>query len=817
MAVQGIYQDNGVIRDPVCGMDVDPADDQYAHNHEGQEYHFCAKRCYERFRDDPETFILATDPVCGMSVERARSRFMAKHRGERFFFCSGSCQEKFVQASDAYLADRPPAEPVPEGTLYTCPMDPEIIREAPDDCPICGMALEPMMPSLDDAPNPELVDFKRRLTIGAPLALAVLVLEMGGHLGIPFEHWLGPTVYRWLLALLATPVVLWIGAPFFRRGWASIVSRNLNMWTLIAIGTGAAFLFSIIGLLSPNLFPVEVQVEDGGPPAYFEAAAVIIVLVLVGQVLELTARERTGDAIRALLSLAPKTARRVTENGDEDVLIDDVRVGDRLRVRPGESVPVDGVVIEGKSAVDESMITGEPLPIEKDVDEPVTGGTLNKSGSFIMLADRIGADTTLAKIVELVAKAQRTRAPIQALADRVAAWFVPTVVAIALIAFAAWLALGPAPALPYALVAAVSVLIIACPCALGLATPMSIMVATGRGAKMGVLVRDAEALERLAEIDVLVIDKTGTLTEGRPSLTDCQPAMGFEESELLALAASLEQGSEHPLADAILEAATGRNLALSPCTDFAAVAGQGIRGNVGGRDAALGNRAMMSALAVDVSPFAEASLQLEKEGKTVMFVALEGAAFGLIAVADRIKKTTPAAIQALRATGMQIIMATGDNSRTAAAIAKEVGIDDVHAEVLPEGKAALVEDLRHRGQAVAMAGDGINDAPALAAADVGIAMGSGADVAVESAGITLVKGDLRGLLQARQLAQATMRNIRQNLLFAFIYNAAGVPIAAGILYPLFGILMSPMIAALAMSLSSVSVIGNALRLRRSAL
>ena len=817
MAVQETYQDNEVIRDPVCGMDIDPAGNKYAHNHEGQEYHFCAERCYERFRDDPETFILATDPVCGMSVERARSRFMAKHRGERFFFCSGSCQERFEREPDAYLADRPPAEPVPEGTLYTCPMDPEIVRDAPDDCPICGMALEPMMPSLDDAPNPELVDFKQRLMIGVPLALAVLVLEMGGHLGIPFEHWLGPTVYRWLLALLATPVVLWIGAPFFRRGWASIVSRNLNMWTLIAIGTGAAFLFSITGLLMPGLFPVEVQVEGSGPPVYFEAAAVIIVLVLVGQVLELTARERTGDAIRALLSLAPKTARRATENGDEDVLIDDIRVGDRLRVRPGESVPVDGVVIEGKSAVDESMITGEPLPIEKGVNEQVTGGTLNKSGSFIMLADRIGANTTLAKIVGLVAKAQRTRAPIQALADRVAAWFVPTVVAIALIAFAVWLTLGPTPAFSHALIAAVSVLIIACPCALGLATPMSIMVATGRGAKMGVLIRDAEALERLAEINVLVIDKTGTLTEGHPSLTDCQPAMGIEANALLTLAASLEQGSEHPLADAILQAAADRGLALARCMDFAVVAGQGIHGNVGGRHAALGNRAMMAALDVDVSPLSEVALRLEKEGKTVMFVAREGAAFGLVAVADRIKETTPVAIQALRATGMQIIMATGDNSRTAAAIAKKVGIDDVRTEVLPEGKAALVEKLRSQGQPVAMAGDGINDAPALAAADVGIAMGSGADVAVESAGVTLIKGDLRGLLQARQLAQATMRNIRQNLVFAFIYNAAGVPIAAGILYPLFGILMSPMIAALAMSLSSVSVIGNALRLRRSAL
>ncbi|MEM8948638.1 MAG: heavy metal translocating P-type ATPase [Pseudomonadota bacterium] len=816
MAVEDRLQNEDIIRDPVCGMTVDPGRGKPVPDHDGRRYHFCAERCRERFLDDPGAFIEATDPVCGMTVERADARFMAKHRGGRFFFCSATCQEAFERAPDDYLADEP-TEEAPPGTLYTCPMDPEVISEKPDDCPICGMALEPMMPSLDDGPNPELVDFKRRLRIGAPLALAVLVLEMGGHLGIPFEHWVGATAYRWLQALLAAPVVFWIGAAFFKRGWASIANRSPNMWTLIAIGTGAAFAFSLAALLLPGLFPLGLRSEGAGPPIYFEAAAVIITLVLVGQVLELMARERTGDAIRALLNLAPKIARRVTDGGDEEVRVDDVRPGDRLRVRPGEGVPVDGMVVDGSSAVDESMITGEPLPVEKGIDDRVTGGTLNKAGSFVMQADRVGTDSMLARIVALVAKAQRTRAPVQALADKVAAWFVPTVVGIAVIAFATWLAFGPAPAVSYALVAAVSVLIIACPCALGLATPMSIMVATGRGAQMGVLVRDAEALERLAKADVLVIDKTGTLTEGRPTLTDCQTAGGLTESELIALAASLEQGSEHPLADAVLSAAKERGLALSPSTDFTAEPGRGIRGIISGKKVALGNLTMMQAEGVDLSPFTEAAECLEADGKTVMFVALDGEAGGLLAVADRIKETTPDAIQALGAAGMQVIMATDDNQRTAAAVADLSGIADIRAEVLPEDKAALVNELQRLGRTVAMAGDGVNDAPALAAADVGIAMGNGADVAVESAGITLVKGDLRGLLQARGLATATMRNIRQNLLFAFVYNAAGVPVAAGILYPSLGILMSPMIAAIAMSLSSVSVIGNALRLRTSRL
>lgn len=807
-----------VTRDPVCAMLVDPATSDVRAEHDDRTFHFCAERCRERFVDAPHSFVEAIDPVCGMSVERASARFVAKHRHERFFFCSEHCRKKFEEAPEAFLGDRPAAEPMPEGTLYTCPMDPEILRDQPDDCPICGMALEPMTPTLDDGPNPELLDFKRRLWLGAPLALALLVLDMGGHLGVPFERWFGSTPYRWILALLATPVVLWIGAPFFKRGWASIVNRSPNMWTLIALGTGSAYLFSLAALLLPGLFPPSLRIEGGGPPLYFEAAAVIIMLVLVGQVLELIARERTGDAIRALMSLAPKTARRVGEAGDEDIAIERVQPGDRLRVRPGESVPVDGVVTEGRSAVDESMITGEPLAMEKAPGDGITGGTLNKAGSFVMRADKVGADTMLARIVALVAKAQRSRAPIQAVADRVAAWFVPTVVTIAVIAFLAWLALGPTPAFAYALVAAVSVLIIACPCALGLATPMSIMVATGRGAQAGVLIRDAEALERLADVDTLVIDKTGTLTEGRPTLTDCRPAVGrLGEARLVMLAASLEQGSEHPLAEAVVEGARDRGIALLPASDFLATVGKGIQGTVDGQRVALGNTAMMQDLGIDASSFVEAADMLQDDGKTTLYVAVDGEAVGLLAIADRIKETTSSALQALQGGGLDIVMATGDTSRTATAVAKQLGIDDVRAGVRPEEKAALIEDLRRSGHRVAMAGDGVNDAPALATADVGIAMGTGADVAVESAGITLVSGDLHGLLKARRLAATTMRNIRQNLFFAFAYNAIGVPIAAGVLYPIFGILLSPMIAALAMSCSSVSVIANALRLRHQPL
>ncbi len=802
-----------ITRDPVCGMTVDPAAGKPTHDHAGHAFHFCNPKCRDKFVADPDAYLTATDPVCGMDVARATARFMSKHEGARHYFCSERCQTRFEAEPAAFLGDRPAPEPMPVGTQYTCPMDPEIVRDAPGDCPICGMALEPMTPSLDAGPNPELVDFRRRLWIGAPLAAAVAALEMGGHLGLPVGDWFGHANLPWIQFALATPVVAWVAAPFFRRGWSSVATGNLNMWTLIALGTGAAYLYSIVATVAPGLFPAALAGMHGLPPVYFEAAAVILILVLVGQIMELSARERTGDAIRALMNLAPKTARRVTDAGEEDVALEAVVVGDRLRVRPGEAVPVDGEVLEGRSAVDESMLTGEPLPVEKTAGDPVTGGTLNRTGGFVMRAEKIGADTMLARIVAMVAHAQRSRAPIQALADKVAGWFVPAVVGVAVIAFAAWMVWGSTPALGYAVVAAVSVLIIACPCALGLATPMSIMVATGRGAQAGVLIRDAEALERFAKVDVLIVDKTGTLTEGRPSLTDVIAAEGFSDDEVLALAAGLERGSEHPLAEAIVKGAETRGVAIPAAEDFAAVTGKGVTGRIGGRAVALGNRAMMAEAGADIVALAARTEALQTEGKTAMFVSVDGHVAGLVAVADRVKETTPEAIRALHEAGLRVIMATGDNARTAAAVAGPLGIDEVRAEVSPEDKAALVAELRAQGLSVAMAGDGVNDAPALAAADVGIAMGTGADVAVESAGFTLVKGDLTGILRARKLSQATMRNIRQNLFFAFVYNAAGVPIAAGLLYPLMGVLLSPIVAAVAMSLSSVSVIGNALRLR----
>jgi Cu+-exporting ATPase len=801
-----------ITRDPVCGMTVDPEAGKPTASHDGHVYHFCHDGCRAKFEADPEAYIQAEDPVCGMTVNRAAARHMAKHAAERFYFCSGRCKEKFEAAPDDYLGDRPAPEPMPEGTLYTCPMDPEIVQEGPGDCPICGMALEPMMPSANAGPNPELIDFRRRLWIGAPLALAVLVLEMGGMLGLPWADWFGGTTVRWLQFLLATPVVVWVAQPFFKRGWSSIVTGNLNMWTLIAIGTGAAYGFSLVSLALPGIFPAALQGHHG-PPLYFEASAVILILVLVGQVMELTARDRTGDAIRALMDLAPKTARRVTDAGEEDVPLDAVQTGDRLRVRPGESVPVDGTVAEGRSSVDESMITGEPVPVEKTEGDAVTGGTLNKTGSFVMTAEAVGSDTVLSRIVAMVAQAQRSRAPIQALADRVAGYFVPAVIGIAILAFILWLAFGPSPALGYAVVAAVSVLIIACPCALGLATPMSIMVATGRGAQAGVLIRDAEALERFAKMDVLVVDKTGTLTEGRPSMTDVLALGDHDETRVLALAAALERGSEHPLAEAILSGAEERGVPRLEATDFDAVTGKGVRGSVDGATVALGNARLMEDLGIDPAEVESRIAGLQDDGKTAMLLGVDGQLAGIVAVADRIKETTAGAIRDLHGAGLRIVMATGDSQRTAEAVARELGIDEVRAGVSPEDKAALVEELKGNGLSVAMAGDGVNDAPALAAADVGIAMGTGADVAVESAGVTLVKGDLRGIVRARVLAQATMRNIRENLFFAFVYNSAGVPVAAGILFPFFGVLLSPMIAAAAMSLSSVSVIGNSLRLR----
>ena len=694
-------------------------------------------------------------------------------------------------------------------------MHPEVVRDRPDACPHCGMALEPMMPAAASGPNPELTDFRRRLRIGAPLALAVLLLDMSGHLGVPVADWLGARLHAWLQFALATPIVVWLARPVFERGWASIGNRSPNMWTLIALGAGAAYLFSTASVLAPGLFPASVRDAHGLPPVYFEAAAIILVLVLTGQVLELSARDRTGDAIRALLDLAPAHARRVRGGAEEDVPLDLVRAGDRLRVRPGEAVPVDGVVLTGGGSADESMITGEPMPVEKTAGDAVTGGTLNRSGSFVMRADRVGADTLLARIIELVARAQRSRAPIQALADRVAGWLVPVVAAVAAAACAAWLIFGPPPALPFAVIAAVSVLIIACPCALGLATPMSIMVAAGRGARSGVLIRDADALERFAEVDVLIVDKTGTLTEGRPALTDVVPAPGFDAARVLSLAAALERASEHPLADAVVRGAAERG---APRLDaeperFLAVAGKGVRGRVDGREVALGNGAMLRDAGVDPAPLLAASQELQEAGKSVLFAAVDGAPAGVVAVADRVKETAPHAIGALRGAGLRIVMATGDNRRAAEAVGRALGIDEVHAGIGPEEKGALVDSMRARRLKVAMAGDGVNDAPALAAADVGIAMGTGADTAIESAGITLVQGDLGGIVRARRLARATMRNIRQNLFFAFVYNGVGVPVAAGVLYPVAGVLLSPAIAAVAMSLSSVSVIANALRLR----
>ncbi|APE44603.1 copper-translocating P-type ATPase [Sulfitobacter alexandrii] len=805
-----------VIRDPVCGMTVDPDAGKPTAEHDGRTYHFCCDGCRKKFEADPEGYRTAEDPVCGMTVDRASAAHMAKHAGARFYFCSDRCRSRFEAEPEAFLGDRPAPEPMPEGTMYTCPMDPEIVQDHPGDCPICGMALEPMNPTLDSGPHPEYVDFKRRLWITAPMAAVVFVLEMGSHVGIPFDRWMGHTAFVWVQFLLATGVV-WFTRMFFKRAWNSIRNRSPNMWTLIGLGTGAAYLFSIVSLLAPDVLPAQMADGMGMTPVYFEATAVILVLVLLGQVMELAARERTGDAIRALMDLAPKTARRVSGEGEEDVPLDALHAGDILRVRPGESVPVDGVVTRGRSSIDESMITGEPVPVEKVEGATVTGGTLNKTGSFLMEARTVGDDTTLNRIVQMVAQAQRSRAPIQAVADRVAGYFVPAVVACALLAFVAWWVFGPAPALTYAFVAAVSVLIIACPCALGLATPMSIMVATGRGANAGVLIRDAEALERFAGVDVLIVDKTGTLTEGKPTLTDVVPQGDIHEVELLTLVAALERGSEHPLAEALVAGAEERGASRQDSTDFESVTGKGVTGTVDGRRVALGNEALMRELSVGVEALADRAATLQAEGKTAMFVAVDGQPAGLVAVADRVKQTTPDAIRALHGLGLRIVMATGDAQVTAQAVASEMNIDEVHAGVSPEDKGALVKRLRDEGLSVAMAGDGVNDAPALAEADVGIAMGTGADVAVESAGITLVKGDLNGIVRARKLAEATMRNIRQNLFFAFVYNTAGVPVAAGILYPVFGLLLSPMVAAAAMSLSSVSVIGNALRLRASKL
>ncbi len=760
---------------------------------------------------------LERDPVCGMSVDPAKAPATADYEGRRFYFCNPGCRDRFLADPRRYLEN---AQPAPSTrTLWTCPMHPQIVRDAAGSCPICGMALEPKTMTAEEEVNPELVDMTRRFRASAVLTIPVVLIGMGDYLpGRPLERLASMRAVSWIELLLATPVVLWGGWPFFVRAWNSVVRRSLNMFTLIGLGVGVAYVFSIVAALAPGIFPASFRDESGEVGTYFEAAAVIVTLVLLGQVLELRARSRTGAAIRALLGLAPKTARRIAEDGTErDVPLDEVRPGDRLRVRPGEKVPVDGVVLEGASAVDESMVTGEPIPVEKRPGDRVVGATVNGTGALVMRAEKVGAETLLARIVQMVAEAQRSRAPIQRLADVVAGWFVPAVVGIAVVTFAVWALAGPEPRMAHAIVNAVAVLIIACPCALGLATPMSIMVAAGKGATAGVLFRNAESIEVLRKVDTLVMDKTGTLTEGKPKLVTVEPAGGSTESELLRIAASLERGSEHPLAAAIVEGAAARGITPSAAERFESVTGRGVRGRVEGHDAALGNRKLFEGTGVVSGDLAKRAEELRREGQTVVFVAADGRLVGLLGVADPIKPATPEAIESLHREGLRIVMLTGDSKTTAEAVAGRLSIDEVIAEVLPDQKADLVRRLQSQGRMVAMAGDGINDAPALAQAEVGIAMGTGTDVAMESAGVTLVKGDLTGIVRARRLSRATMRNIRQNLFFAFVYNSLGVPIAAGILYPFFGILLSPIIAAAAMSFSSVSVVGNALRLRRARL
>ena len=764
---------------------------------------------------DASAALRATDPVCGMRVDPATAKHRVWHRGQDYFFCSARCRGRFEADPEKFLAPAAPPVVAPAGAIYTCPMHPQVRQVGPGNCPICGMALEPEQVSLDDAPDPELIDMVRRFRVALALTLPVFVLEMGSHLGL--MHLVPPDWSNWISFALATPVVLWAGAPFFVRGWNSLRTGNLNMFTLIALGTGVAWLYSVAGTLAPEWFPPAFRDMHGNVPVYFEAAAVITVLVLLGQILELRARARTSGAIRALLGLAPKTARRITAHGDEDVAIDLIAVGDGLRVRPGEKIPVDGIVTEGHSSVDESMVTGESMPLSKAVGDQVIGGTVNQSGGLVLRAVRIGRDTMLAQIVDMVARAQRSRAPIQRLADQVAGWFVPAVIAAALLAFAAWMLFGPEPRFSFGLVAAVTVLIIACPCALGLATPMSIMVGMGRGAHAGILIRDAQALEQFERIDTIVLDKTGTLTEGKPKVTAIIKAEGFEEDELLRLAASVERGSEHPLARAILSAASDRKLGLGEVGDFASPSGKGATGTVEGRRIALGNAMLMAELQIATGDLDTAAEAARQDGATAIYLAIDGRLGGIIAIADPIKPSAPEALKALRQDGLRIVMLTGDNPTTARAVGRRLGIDEIEAGVLPDRKSEVVQRLRGEGRRVAMVGDGVNDAPALAAADVGVAMGSGTDVAIESAGVTLLTGDLMGLVRARRLSVATMRNIRQNLGFAFAYNAAGVPIAAGVLYPVFGILLSPMVGAAAMALSSVSVIANALRLARTKL
>jgi Cu+-exporting ATPase len=765
--------------------------------------------------DTSPTQASAIDPVCGMSVDPVNSKHRHDHAGHIYHFCSDRCRAKFANEPDKYLMPAPPPTAPAKGAIYTCPMHPQIKQQGPGSCPICGMALEPVTVTAESQPNHELENMSRRFWIGLALALPVFLLEMGSHITMRLDELVPTAVSHWIQLALSTPVVLWAGWPFFQRGWASLVNRSLNMFSLIALGIGTAYLYSLFALFLPGLFPPSFHDMDGAVPVYFEAAAVITVLVLLGQVLELRAREQTGGAIRALLNLAPKTARRVgTDGQDEEIALEQVQLGDRLRLRPGDGVPVDGAVLEGDGLVDESMVTGESMPVTKHPGDRLIGGTVNGAGTaLVMRADKIGSDTMLARIVDMVAQAQRSRAPIQRMADTVAAYFVPAVLAVAVLAFAIWAVWGPAPALSYALIAAVSVVIIACPCALGLATPMSIGVGVGKGAHAGVLIKSAEALERMEKIDTLVVDKTGTLTEGRPKVTAIVPAEGLSETDILSLGASLERSSEHPLAAAIVTAARARNAPLFDPTNFRSVTGKGVTGQAGGRAIALGNAALMDEFGIDISGLTAKADHLRAEGATVLFLAADGKPGAAIAVADPIKATTRSALDTLRADGVRVVMLSGDNQTTANAVGRTLGIDDIRGDVLPEDKHSIVRQLKNEGRIVAMAGDGVNDAPALAEADVGIAMGTGTEVAIQSAGITLLKGDLAGIARARTLSRMTMRNIRQNLVFAFAYNVIGIPVAAGVLYPSFGLLLSPMVAALAMSLSSVSVIANALRLR----
>ena len=844
--------------DPVCGMTVAPSGAAGTSIHNDQTYYFCSKGCKTKFDAEPGPYVApakAVDPVCGMDVNPATAAGTSRYEAETYYFCSAGCKKQFDAEPEKYVepaarqretapagkaaahvcpmhpevrADKPgpcpkcgmalePEHPqfTPEKTEWTCPMHPEIVRDAPGNCPICGMALEPRVVSLEDEESHELRDMRRKFIVSAVLTAPLVVFIMGPHVGLEFIGALTASRFgQWLELALATPVVLWGGWPFFQRGWYSVVNRSLNMFTLIALGVGVAYAYSVVATLFPDLFPATFRDAHGRVGVYYEVAAVIVVLVLLGQVMELRARSQTGAAIKALLGLAPKTARKVEPDGSEhDVPIDQVQPGDMLRVRPGEKVPVDGTVTEGKSSVDESMVTGEPLPVEKVPDDPLIGATVNRTGSLIMRAEKVGADTLLSQIVQMVAKAQRSRAPIQRLADVVSAWFVPTVIIVAILSFVIWWMFGPAPSLVFAIVNAVAVLIIACPCALGLATPMSIMVAAGKAATGGVLFKDAEAIETLRTVDTLVVDKTGTLTLGKPKLVSVVASGAVGEDELLRLAASLERASEHPLAEAIVEGAKERDVDLSSVDDFSSITGKGVRGRVDGRDVALGNRALLTELNIDPADLEQRAEALRADGQTAMFVVVDGRAAGVLAVADPIKESTAEAIRELHGEGIRIVMLTGDSRTTAEAVAKKLGIDEVIAEVLPDQKAEAIQKLQGEGRIVAMAGDGINDAPALAQAQVGIAMGTGTDVAMESAGVTLVKGDLRGIVRARRISRATMRNIRQNLFWAFIYNALGVPIAAGVLYPFFGILLSPIIAAAAMSFSSVSVILNSLRLR----